>query len=123
MEAVDDYIVKITRPDYAPFLASMSSIYCSIVDRSGGSTEIVRAMVLTIYFGRVGAGQSCTLNFPITGGWITSSLEYYVIDSSARNPPCVPGRDLIRRQRHAGTAEAAPNVNVHSPTRNYTTLS
>ncbi len=135
VEAVDDYTVKMTLKGInAPFLASMSSIYCAIVDKdvvekNNGSLQHVDGGTGPFTLGEWVPDNSVTVHRFVPywmEGYKLDRVEFYVIsDSSARMSALRTGEvDLIvGDSAMLALAENAQNVDVYKVrTRNYVTL-
>ena len=134
VEVIDDYTVKITLSKItAPFLASMSSIYCSIVDSEAveANGDLLRADGGTgpYTLGEWVPDNRVTVN-RFEDYWLDGynfeNIEFYVIsDSSARMSALRTGEVdiIIGDSAMLSIAEAAPNVDVHKiRTRDYITI-
>ncbi len=134
VEVIDEYSVKMTLSQInAPFLASMSSIYCSIVDKEAVEKhgDLLRADGGTGPFvlGEWVPDNYVTVNyFPDywREGHTFDRIEYYVIsDSSARLSALRTGEVqlIFGTSAMLALAEGAQNVTTYKVrTRNYTTL-
>lgn len=134
VEVIDEYTVKITLSKItAPFLASMSSIYCAIVDSDmvEKNGDLLRADGGT---GPYTLGEWVPDNHVTVNrfedywldGYNFDNIEFYVIsDSSARMSALRTGEVdiIIGDSAMLSIAEAAPNVDVHKiRTRDYITI-
>lgn len=134
VEAVDDYTVKITLKHLtAPFLSSLSSIYCAVVDKDvaekEGNLQKADGGTGPYTLGEWLPDNSVTVNKFADywrEGYNFDRIEFYVMsDSAARMSALRTGEvDLIiGDSAMLKLAEGAKNISVYKvKTRNYTTL-